>query len=120
MMKKKILIIDDDYDILEPLSLILKNEGYIVETITKGQQTYTKVTEFKPDLILLDILMSGSDGRTICKKLKQTNATKHIPIILMSAHPGAENDAKVCGADDMIPKPFETEDLIKIVAKNCK
>jgi DNA-binding response OmpR family regulator len=114
-MAKKILVIDDDFDILEPISLILKEEGYLVEIMTKGEQSIKKVNEFKPDLILLDMLLSGSDGRRICATLKKSSKSKQIPIVMMSAHPGAETEAKASGADGFIAKPFETEDLINIV-----
>ena len=117
MKKKRVLVIDDDQDILEPIALLLESEGYMVATITKGNETYTKVKEFAPNIILLDILMSGSDGRTICKKLKQTDETKHIPIVMMSAHPGADKDSVDAGADDFIAKPFETADLLQILIK---
>jgi DNA-binding response OmpR family regulator len=111
-MNNKILIVDDDINILEPLSLIIELEGYQVLSISKGEETYETVGTFKPDLLLLDILMSGSDGRDICRKLKSLEKTKNLPVILMSAHPTAKADAWKCGADDFIAKPFETNDLI--------
>jgi len=114
-MVKKILVIDDDIDILEPISLLLEAEGYTVETTSKGEQSFKKIDECKPDLILLDMLMSGSDGRTLCKKLKSNSDFKKIPVVMMSAHPGADKEATKCGADGFIAKPFETEDLLKIV-----
>ena len=119
-MKKKVLVVDDNIDIVEPISLLLKMQGYVVDATTKGEQIYKKVEESKPDVILLDILMSGSDGRTICKTLKNNNATKYIPIILMSAHPGVGKDIKDCHADGFIAKPFETKDLLQVVKKNIK
>jgi DNA-binding response OmpR family regulator len=116
-MTKKILVIDDDFDILEPISLILEEEGYLVETMAKGEQSIKKVKEFKPDLVLLDMLLSGSDGRKICVRLKNGSKSKQIPIVMMSAHPGAEGEAKKSGADGFIAKPFETKELINIVKK---
>jgi DNA-binding response OmpR family regulator len=115
-MGKKLLIVDDEYDIVEPLSLLLSSEGYVVSSVTKGEQTYEKVRTFQPDLILLDILMSGSDGRTICKNLKKTSSTKKIPVIMMSAHPSAKKDSAGCGADAFIAKPFDTDELMSLVA----
>lgn len=117
-MNKKVLIIDDDKDILEPLELLLSSEGYTVDTTTKGEQTFTKIAEFKPDLILLDVLMSGTDGRTICKKIKGDAETKKIKVVMMSAHPSAKFDAKGSGADDFIAKPFEISELLAIVKNN--
>lgn len=117
-MSKKILIVDDDKDILEPLSLILFEEGYRVEAVNKGEETYIRIDTFKPDLVLLDILMSGSDGRTICKNLKSNTIYKHIPIIMMSAHPSAKFESTHVGANDFIAKPFEIDELLNIVKKN--
>ncbi len=117
-MKKRILIIDDDHDILEPISLILEAEGYVICTTEKGDEAYKNIDTFKPDLILLDILLSGNDGRTICKILKSQESTKHIPIVLMSAHPSAKLDALQSEANDFIAKPFETSELVEIVKKN--
>lgn len=117
-MNKKILIVDDDPDILEPLTLLLEMNDYSVSAIHKGEETYAQIAAYKPDLILLDILMSGSDGRTICKQLKKDIATKKIPIVMMSAHPSAKFDSENAGADDFIAKPFEVDELLKVIEKN--
>ena len=118
MITHSILIVDDDPDILEPLSLLMESEGFAVHTTTKAVQTYDKVEKFKPSLILLDILMSGEDGRTICRKLKDQKSTKHIPIIMMSAHPTAKADSQGCGADDFIAKPFDLDTLLAMIKKH--
>ncbi len=115
MKNTKILIVDDDFDIIEPLAMLFEQEGYDVAAITKGDQTFEKITSFKPDLLLLDILMSGSDGRTICRTLKSKAETKLLPIIMMSAHPAAKADSSTCGADDFIAKPFDIDDLLTLI-----
>ncbi len=117
---KKILIVDDDKDIIEPLALILESKGYSIESISKGKLVSSKIATFKPDLLLLDILMSGTDGREICKKLKSDTKTKDLFVIMMSAHPTASKDSKDAGADDFIAKPFETIDLLKMLEKYIK
>ena len=119
-MKNKILIVDDDKDILDAIKMILEREGYIVSIISKGDETYRKVHDFQPDLILLDVSMSGNDGRTICKTLKKDIKTKHIPVVIISAHPSAAVDYLQCGADDFLAKPFETEELLTYIKKNLK
>jgi DNA-binding response OmpR family regulator len=118
MKGKKILVIDDDKDIIDAIQIILQLQGYTVATSAKGDETYAMVYDFKPDLVLLDVLMSGSDGRTICKKLKHDKVTTAIPIVMMSAHPSAVKEYLQCGANDFLAKPFETDDLIKIVKKH--
>lgn len=117
---KKILLVDDDENILEPLSLILESEGYQTKTVMDGNDVTKKIKQFNPDLILLDVLMSGSDGRAICKDLKKDKETKNIKIIMMSAHPSAAKDSKECGADDFIAKPFEIDNLVDTLKNTLK
>lgn len=116
MNKKKILVADDNQAILEVMELVLTDAGYEVILATNGKQA-KKIAETLPDLILLDIWMSGSDGRDICKSLKQAEATKHIPIIIVSAIKDTEQKAKDAGADDFLEKPFEIKDLLSKVSK---
>lgn len=116
-MNKKILVVDDDEGIVDALSLMLEEYGYKVSSTLRGEETYQKVVKFRPDLIFLDILMSGADGRIICQKLKSNSKTKSIPIVMISAHPSAKKHAIRVGADGFLAKPFETDDLISIAEK---
>ena len=110
---KKILLIDDDPDIITVLQLLLKKKGYEVASASREEEAYSQVNFFKPDLIVLDVLLSGVDGRIICKKLKNSTASKHIPIIMFSANPGAQKNMEEFGADDFISKPFESNKLLE-------
>jgi DNA-binding response OmpR family regulator len=110
---KKILLIDDDPDVITVLQVLLKKKGYEVATASREEEAYNQVKLFEPDLIVLDVLLSGVDGRTICKKLKNTSASRHIPIIMFSAHPGAQKNMEEFGADDFISKPFESNKLLE-------
>jgi CheY-like chemotaxis protein len=114
-IKKKILIVDDDEAILEAVSLVLESEGYVTETTFKGEETFSKIIKFQPNVILLDVLMSGKDGREICKSLKADQELKKIPVIMISAHPTADKGAEEAGADGFISKPFDTQDLLKAI-----
>lgn len=114
---KKVLVVDDDPDILEAVQLILETSGYTSEAITKGDETYSKIAEYKPDMIILDVLLSGNDGRTICKNLKRTEETKQIPIIMMSAHPTARQSVNECGADAFLAKPFSISEMLEQLAQ---
>lgn len=109
----KILIIDDDEGIVDALSLILKDEGFTVGTSLKGTEAIKKVKAYKPKVILLDMLLSGKDGRDICKQLKTDPRIMKIPVIMISAHPTASQEAMKAGADAFLAKPFDTADLIK-------
>ncbi|HZU65948.1 MAG TPA: response regulator [Ktedonobacteraceae bacterium] len=115
--KKKILVVDDEPDILEFLQVILEEEGYNVLTSQKAEYLEQLHNGGLPDLILLDVLLSGKDGREIVKYLKQQEETKHIPVIMFSAHPSAEQTAKEAGAEDFLAKPFEIDELLEKVAK---
>lgn len=109
----KILVVDDDADILSVMEILLTMKGFQVEVTAKGENTFPKIETFKPDIILLDVLISGQDGRIICRKLKSTKETMHIPIIMFSAHPGAAATIAEYGADDFIAKPFDVGNLVQ-------
>ena len=111
----RILVVDDDVDILSVMEILLTMKGFEVEVTARGENTFPKIETFKPDLIILDVLISGHDGRSICKQLKTTEATKNIPVIMFSAHPGAAATIADYGADDFISKPFDVADLLKKV-----
>lgn len=111
----KILVVDDDTDILSVMEILLSMKGFEVQVTSKGENTLPKTHSFKPDLILLDVLISGHDGRVICKQLKSDKETSHIPIIMFSAHPGAAASIAEYGANDFIAKPFDVNNLMKKV-----
>lgn len=112
---KKILVIDDDPDILEAVKDVLEMSGYDAEGSTNGDDIYNMIKEYKPDLIILDVLLSGNDGRVICKQLKMDKV--NIPIIMMSAHPAAEDSVKLSGADAFVSKPFALDELLSEVQR---
>src|SRR3989344_7272336 len=107
-----IVIVDDDAGILEAVKIILEGEGYKVTASSDGEyiETLAKNPK-KPDLILLDVLLSGKDGRELCAMLKKNEVTRHIPIIMFSAHPSASTTVKKAGADAFLAKPFNIGDL---------
>lgn len=113
---KKVFVVDDNEGILDVISIILEGEGYEVLQIIEPDQVMDLHADL-PDLILLDIWMSGADGRVICRHLKDKPQTKHIPVLLMSANKDIAEIAATAGADAYIAKPFEMQDLIDIVAR---
>src|SRR5437588_11864406 len=112
---KRILVVDDEPDILEFLQVLLEEEGYAVVTSLKGEYLEQLHNGGLPDLILVDVLLSGKDGREIVKHLKSQEETKHIPVIMFSAHPSAEATARACGAEDFVAKPFDIAVLLERV-----
>lgn len=113
-VKKNILVVDDDQDILEALSLILRSAGYSVQTENEASNVEKLHTrdEQLPSLILLDILLNGTDGRLVCQTLKANTKTAMIPIIIISAYPDIEQSALKAGADDFLSKPFGMQELL--------
>lgn len=112
MNQKKITIADDDPAILDAVAVMLEFAGYKVDCISDGNDLLAKDGPFT-DLLLLDIWMSGTDGREICRQLKQNKTTANVPIVLISASKDIGRSALEAGADDFLPKPFDMEDLIK-------
>ena len=109
---KKIMIIDDDEGILDALSMILQFKGYQVDTARNAVPLINMQSD-KPDLLLLDIWMSGIDGRDVCRQLKQHDRTKSIPVIMISASKDIEHSAIESGADGFLAKPFEMNELLE-------
>jgi len=118
-MPKTIMIAEDDEGILDAMKLMLEMHGYNVVTTIDGT-TILEMKDNLPDLLLLDIWMSGIDGRTICKQLKSQQETKNLPIIMISASNEVSASAKKAGADDFLAKPFDIDDLLAKVEKNIK
>ncbi len=116
-MNKKILIAEDDAAILEVIKIILEGEGYAIISTDDKETIFSLITEHSPGLILLDIWLSGHDGGKIAKNLKTKEETQHIPVILISANNETAKITKESGADDYLLKPFDIDDLLKIVKK---
>jgi len=116
MAKKKILVADDDPGIVDAMQILLEDEGYEVITTLDGEKIY-ELYEQKPDLVFLDIWMSGINGSSVCRKLKTDTATKDTPVIMFSANRDTEDIASQCGADDFLSKPFEINKLLDVARK---
>lgn len=110
----KVLVIDDDVDMLKIIQALLSRRGFDVEVNNSFQNGFEKIAAFKPQIILLDVFLSGVDGLDICRQIKGNPLTSHIPIIISSAYPRtAESAIYDYGADDFIEKPFEVNDLVE-------
>lgn len=112
-MKRKVMVVDDEKDIVELLSYNLKKEGYDVIVAHDGQQALDKVGA-RPDLILLDLMMPVLDGFETCRRLKIDPATSHIPIVFLTARSGEVDEVLglELGADDYIQKPISPRKLV--------
>lgn len=117
-MAKKILVIEDDKDIREAITLMLQNNGYDV-TSSEGAKILKSLPEINPDLILLDNWLtewrSDANGQEISKQLKTDPATQHIKIIIFSAVNNVKQIAEAGLADGYIQKPFDIDHLLNVV-----
>lgn len=116
--KKRILVCDDDQGVIEVIQIILEENGYEVKSLSGGKGIEKKISEFKPNLIFLDIWMPGIDGKEITKLIKGTEDGKQIPVIIVSALNDAEKISQEIGADGFLPKPFELNHLLELVEKH--
>ncbi len=114
--KKKILVIDDEGDILKLARIRLEANGYEVITLDSGERAVEVASAEKPDLILLDVILPGKNGCDVCRDLKAKEATRSIPVIIFTAHYPEEEYIKISsgeiGANDYILKPFEIQTLL--------
>jgi len=118
-MGKKILIADDEPNIVVSLEFLMRQKGYEVRVATNGEDALRAVGEFAPDLILLDVMMPRLSGYDVCQKVRENPAWAGIRIIMLSAK-GRDvevNKGLAVGADAYVTKPFSTKDLIEQVAR---
>ena len=119
MAKPTILVVDDEEDIRELVSLNLKREGYEILAVETGEQALAEARGRGPALIVLDLMLPGIDGLEVCKKLKADAKTQSIPIVMLTAK-GDESDIVTgleLGADDYITKPFSGKVLVARVRR---
>ena len=119
MSRSRILLVDDEPDIVETVSFMLQSRNYQVSIASGGQEGIDKAKEEHPDLLLLDIMMPGMDGYDVCMKLKADSDTKDIPIIMLTAKGESEAVLKShsLGADDYVVKPFSLPTLLSKLKK---
>ncbi len=114
---KKILYVEDEPDIQVIASMALQAGGFEVQCSSSGQEALNVIPKYKPDLILLDVMMPGMDGPTTLKKIRENPDTKNIPVIFMTAKVQAKEveQYKSMGGMDVIPKPFDPMLLSKTI-----
>lgn len=111
MKKQKILIVEDEENILDTLKLNLDLEGYLLETAEDGEEALTKFKSFQPDLIVLDVMLPKKSGYDVCREIREEST---VPILFLSAK-GTTQDRVFglkLGANDYLPKPFDLEELL--------
>jgi DNA-binding response OmpR family regulator len=117
-MAKKILILDDNEDILEMMKVALEDEGHEVECMINTNDIYKTISHTKPDLLIVDYILPGINGGELCHQVKTNPKTEHIPVIMVSGHQRVLQSLGTYGADVFIAKPFSLEDIVNNV-NNC-
>jgi CheY-like chemotaxis protein len=123
MSKKYILVVDDDPDLVETVSMMLESKGCEVGQAYDGIEGEESIKARRPDLVILDIMMPRKDGYVLCNELKQNEKTRDIPVVLLTAVGDAvpstrysHADGMATEADEYIPKPIDTEGLWQVVS----
>ncbi len=114
MAKERILIVDDEQDILELMSYNLEKEGYTVTGVASGEAALSAAQRFRPDLIVLDLMLPGLDGLEVCRRLKRNEEIRSVPVLMVTAK---SEDSDIVtglevGADDYLTKPFSPRVLV--------
>lgn len=118
-MKKRVLVVENNKEILELISIVLKDAGYEISLWLNEKGIYEHIIEFKPDAILLDIIKPTVEGTALCEQIKEAEGTKHIPVIVLSTHPQIEKVKDIC-ADEVVEKPFDIEGLLDTLNEQLK
>jgi DNA-binding response OmpR family regulator len=126
-MPKTVLLIDDDYDFLVSTKTVVEGAGFLVKTAANGEEGLKAVHRSAPDLIVLDVMMTGIDGWAVCETLKGDAATRGIPIIMLTAVADNVKDTdythasgKMTEADDYLPKPVNPHVLVERIKRLAK
>jgi DNA-binding response OmpR family regulator len=112
---KRILVVDDNKDILQVVQIILQIRGFEVKAIWRGEETVQAVHDFSPHIILLDIMLGNVNGIDICNQIKSNPATKDICVIMFSAHGKREEILQQCPGNNFIAKPFDVHSLANTI-----
>lgn len=125
--KKLILVVDDDPDLVEAVSMKLDAMGYRVEKAYDGVEAMEKIKEEKPEVVILDVMMPRKNGWEVCEEIKNNDNLKEIAVVLLTAVAESvkttsytHHDGKTTLADDYVPKPIDLDELMEIVGDHCK
>ncbi|MXV15176.1 response regulator [Hufsiella ginkgonis] len=118
-MKKKLLIVERDTDILQIIMDIFRDAGYQVSGYTSEEGILEKIFRESPDAILLDVVRPTLQGTALCRAIKATEKTRHVPVIALSTHLSFAEIKKIC-ADEVLAKPFDIDELIETIDRQVE
>ena len=110
-----VLIVDDEEEIGFMLKMMLEHKGFAVIVTNRAEPVQEILKNNQVDLVVLDMLIAGVKGTEVCTSLKNNTATAHIPVLMITALPDAENICRLAGADDFVSKPFEMAEILSRV-----
>ena len=113
---KKVLVIDDDIDLLDVLQMAFTDAGYLVKCVTRVDDLAGLIKDFNPDLLLIDLILNGAHGGDVCAYLKQQPETANLPIVIFTAGHNPEWRAGSFGCDEFVYKPFDLFELVDKVS----
>jgi CheY-like chemotaxis protein len=115
-----ILVVEDDPQVARLIALVLQRSGYESEVVADGQSALDRALATIPSMIFADLTIKGMGGDQLCSAIKAHPDTRDIPYIVLSGDRDIAEKARTCGADDYMGKPFEFEDLIRLVNKYAR
>jgi two-component system response regulator MtrA len=115
-----ILVVEDDPQVARLISLVLQRNGHKAEVVADGQSALDAARRQRPEMIFADLTIKGMSGEALCSALKSHAETKSIPYVVVSGDRDIAEKARQCGADDYMGKPFEFDDLIRLVNKYAR
>lgn len=113
-MKKRILVVENNRDILDLIAIVLDEAGYEASLHTNENFIFENIVIFNPDAILLDIVQPSIEGTELCRQIKAAEGTSHIPVIVLSTHTQIHKVKEVC-ADEVVEKPFDIDGLLEVL-----
>jgi CheY-like chemotaxis protein len=115
-----ILVVEDDPQVARLIALVLERNGYRSEIVADGQTALQRAKTGQPGIIFADLTIKGLGGEKLCAALKEQPETRDIPYIVVSGDRDVADKARQCGADDYLGKPFEFDDLVRLVKKYAR
>jgi CheY-like chemotaxis protein len=115
-----ILVVEDDPQVARLISLVLQRNGETSEVVADGRAALDRAILMKPSIIFADLTIKGMGGDELCTALKSRPETRDIPYVVVSGDRDIADRARLCGADDYMGKPFEFDDLIRLVKKYAR
>lgn len=111
-MAKRVLIIDDDKDVLDVMEEALTYEGFDVHAVLETDDIFALLDQYRPDILLIDYLLRGVNGGELCSKIKKNPKTSGLPVVILSAYPKVVDSLGYRDCDKFIPKPFNLNELV--------